>query len=101
MKIKPSLVTVHLAMVAEDIAGCRQKMTEARVAVSSYNTALNAIPTKYANLLETVNDANYGGTNADQLANKAKLAALTAEFQALQPAVAAAQAALTSGVTEY
>jgi hypothetical protein len=103
MAIKASLIEVHLGMVAQDIAGARQKMTEARTAVAYVNSVLTAIgsPTgKYAPMIAAVNAPAYGA-DANEAANKAMLAALTAEFIALNAAVVAAQTALTSGVTEY
>jgi hypothetical protein len=100
MAIKTSLITVHLGMAASDIAGARQKMTEARAAVLYVNNVLTGIPTKYGDMIAAVNGAGYDA-DADGAANKALLGKLVAEFTALQTAVAAAQAALTTGVTEY
>jgi hypothetical protein len=98
--IKASLIEVHLAMAASDIARARQQMTEARTAVTSVNTALGNIPNKYAEMIAAVNAAGYDA-DANGAANKALLAKLVTEFGALQTAVASAQSALTSGVTEY
>jgi hypothetical protein len=100
MAIKTSLITVQLDMAASDIAGARQKMSEARAAVLYVNNLLTAIPTKYGEMIAAVNGAGYDA-DANGSAQKALLAKLTTEFTALQVAVAAAQAALTTGVTEY
>jgi hypothetical protein len=100
MAIKASLITVQLAMAASDIAGARQKMTEARTAVTYVNMLLTNIPTKYGEMIAAVNTVGYDA-DADGASNKALLAKLTAEFTTLQTAVAAAQNALTNGVTEY
>jgi hypothetical protein len=94
-----SLIVVKLDMVSSDIAGCRQKMTEARAAVTSVYNKLAAIPTAYAEMITAINDVGYTGALAD--VQKAQLAALVTEFTALATAVEAAQTALTSGVTEY
>jgi hypothetical protein len=100
MAIRESLITVQLNMAASDIAGARQKMTEARVSVNAVNNLLGGIPSKYSEMIAAINAAGFDA-NADGAAKKALLAKLTAEFSALQVAVAAAQTALTSGVTEY
>jgi hypothetical protein len=100
MAIRTSLITVQLGMAASDIAGARQKMTEARAAVTYVNGILTGIPTKYAEMIAAVNAAGYDA-DANGAAQKALLANLTTEFAALQVAVSAAQTALTSGVTEY
>jgi len=94
-----SLTVVKLDMVSSDIAGCRQKMTEARAAVTSVYTKLAAIPTTYGEMIASINDPAYTGALAD--VQKAQLAALVAEYTALATAVTAAQTALTTGVTEY
>jgi len=95
----PSLIAVKLDMVASDIARCRQQMTEARTAVASVYNKLTGIPTAYSEMISSINDAAYTGANA--LAQKDQLSKLTTEFVALASAVEAAQAALTTGVTEY
>lgn len=94
-----SLIIVKLDMAASDIAGCRQKMTEARAAVTAVYNKLAAIPTTYGEMISSINDAAYTGDLAK--VQKAQLAALVTEFTALASAVEAAQAALTTGVTEY
>jgi hypothetical protein len=87
-------------MAASDIAGARQKMTEARNAVIYVNSLLSGIPTKYSDMIAAVNAVGYDA-DASGAAQKALLAKLTTEFTALQIAVASAQTALTAGVTEY
>ena len=94
-----SLIVVKLDMVSSDIAGCRQKMTEARAAVTAVYNKLAAIPTAYSDMIASINDPLYTGALAD--VQKSQLAALVAEFTALATAVTAAQTALTTGVTEY
>jgi hypothetical protein len=100
MAIKTSLITVQLQMAASDIAGARQKMTEARAAVNYVNSILTGIPSKYAEMIAAVNGAGYD-SDANGAAQKSLLAKLSAEFATLQIAVASAQSALTDGVTEY
>jgi hypothetical protein len=100
MAIKASLINVQLNMAASDIAGARQKMSEARTAVVYVNNILTSIPTKYADMIAAVNTTGYD-SDADGAANKALLSKLTTEFTTLQIAVSAAQTALTNGVTEY
>jgi len=94
-----SLIVVKLDMVSSDIAGCRQKMTEARAAVTAVYNKLAAIPTAYGDMIASINDPAYTGALAD--VQKAQLAALVTEFTALATAVTAAQTSLTTGVTEY
>ena len=94
-----SLIVVKLDMVSSDIAGCRQKMTEARAAVTSVYNKLAAIPTAYGEMIAAINDPAYTGALAD--VQKSQLAALVAEFTALANAVVDAQTALTLNVTEY
>lgn len=94
-----SLIVVKLDMVSSDIAGCRQKMTEARAAVTSVYNKLAAIPTAYGEMISSINAAEYTGALAD--VQKSQLAALVAEYTALANAVTLAQAALTTDVTEY
>ena len=94
-----SLIVVKLDMVSSDIAGCRQKMTEARAAVKAVYDKLAAMPNAYSDMIASINDANYTGALAD--VQKAQLAALVSEFTALASAVTSAQTALTTGVTEY
>lgn len=94
-----SLIVVKLDMVSSDIAGCRQKMTEARAAVTSVHNKLAAIPANYGEMITSINDPAYTGALAD--VQKAQLTALVAEYTALATAITAAQTALSDGVTEY
>jgi hypothetical protein len=97
--MNPSLIVVKLGMVSSDIAGCRQKMTEARAAVASVYAKLSGIPSAYGEMITAINNPAYTGDLAK--VQKNQLALLTAEFVALAAAVEAAQSALTANVTEY
>jgi hypothetical protein len=96
MIITTSLVGVKLGMVESDIAGLRQKMTEAKAAVNSHVTALGALGSKYQDLIDTFGQAGYAGTNADCAAKIANWNALVAEFTTLLTQATAMQTAMNS-----
>ena len=95
-----SLVTVHLGMAASDIAGARQKLTEAKRAITSVILALDNIPTKYADMIATVSAGGYG---QDAFTNScvAQLAALTTEFTALNAQAKTVNTWLAGNTTEF
>jgi hypothetical protein len=81
--ITTSLVGVKLGMVESDIAGLRQKCTEAKTQMA-YNVAtLTALATKYQDLIDTLGQAGYAATNADCAVKKAQWDALVTEYQLL------------------
>lgn len=81
--ITTSLAGVKLNMVESDIAGLRQKMTEAKAAVSAHVAALGALGAKYQDLIDTFGQAGYAATNADCAVKKARWDALVAEYTLL------------------
>lgn len=95
----PSLITVHLGMASSDIAGSRQKLTEAKKAIQAVIAVLDNIPTKYADMIASVSGA--AGTDAFTLTCKAQLAALTTEFNALNAQAKTVNTWLTANTTEF
>lgn len=81
--ITTSLAGVKLGMVESDIAGIRQKCTEAKAAMSANVVALNGLAAKYQDLIDTFGQAGYASTNADCAVKKACWDALVAEYQLL------------------
>lgn len=95
-----SEVIGQLDKVAGEIKANRDRLREAKAAVAARVVNLNDIPNRYADLLDTVNDPAYGGT-AFTDANKAKLADLTAEYQALVAEATTARDWLNGNTTEF
>jgi hypothetical protein len=96
--ITTSLVGVKLGMAESDIAGLRQKCTEAKTQMT-YNVAtLTALVTKYQDLIDTLGQAGYAATNADCAVKKAQWDALVTEYQLLLSQATAVRNAM-NGVT--
>jgi|WetSurMetagenome_2_1015567.scaffolds.fasta_scaffold1461831_1 hypothetical protein len=81
--ITTSLVGVQLGMAGSDIAGLRQKCTEAKVNMTSIVAMITALSSKYKDLVDTIGQAGYAGTNADCAVKKANWDALVAEYSVL------------------
>ena len=96
--INTSLVGVKLGMAGSDIAGLRQKCTEAKVNMASLVTTINGLATKYQDLIDTIGQAGYAATNADCAVKKANWDALVAEFSVLLTQATAVRDAM-NGVT--
>lgn len=96
----PSQVDVLLDQISARIAQNRQRLTEAKASIAQRTANLAAIPAEFADLIATVNDVGYGGDTFQDYA-KAKLAALTSEFQTLRTQAAAVDTWLTNNVTEF
>ena len=100
MALKASAIIEQLDKVSSEINYLRQRLTDARaIALKSY-TDLQAIPTKYAEVVAIVSAAGYG-TDAHQAAQKAELAALTSEFQALQMDAGKLQTWTVANIVEF
>jgi hypothetical protein len=95
-----SLVTVNLDMAASDIAGARQRLTEAKRAIVAVIAALDGIPTKYADMIATVSAVGYG-QDAFTNSNVAQLAALSAEYNALNAQAKIVNTWLAGNTTEF
>jgi hypothetical protein len=95
-----SLVTVHLGMAASDIAGARQRLTEIKTTLTATIQRLDGIPSKFADMITTVNTPGYG-VDAFTNSNVAQLAALSAEFVELNNAAKALQSWINGNVTEF
>ena len=96
--ITTSLAGVKLGMVESDIAGLRQKLTEAKTAVNAHVSALGGLAAKYQDLIDTFGQAGYAATNADCAVKKAQWDALVAEFSLLNTQAMNLQTAM-NGVT--
>ena len=81
--ITTSLAGIKLGMVESDIAGLRQKLTENKVSVNLNVSNLDALATKYQDLIDTFGQAGYAATNADCAVKKARWDALVVEFTLL------------------
>lgn len=99
--VTTSLAGVKLGMVESDIAGLRQKLTEAKAAVNSHVSALGGLGGKYQDLIDTFGQAGYASTNADCAAKKARWDALVAEFSTLNAQATALKAAMDSVVAGF
>lgn len=77
-----SEVKVGLDNVAAEIRAKRAEMVEVVAKGTAVSAALASIPTKYADLVATIQA--YGTTNAAEAAAKAELAKLSAEYTALK-----------------
>ena len=77
-----SEVKAGLDDVATLIRDQKAVMLKAKSNASGASTALAEVPTKYADLISTINA--YGTSNASEALAKAELAKLTTEFQALK-----------------
>lgn len=100
MALKESEVIGQLDRIAGEVAANRQRLREAKEAVEARVANLNSIPTRYADLISTVNDAEYGGDTYRD-ANKAQLAALTAEYLVLVSEAEDARNWLEANTTEF
>ena len=96
--INTSLVGVKLGMAGSDIAGLRQKCTEAKVDMGALVATITALATKYQDLIDTIGQAGYAGTNADCAVKKANWDALVAEYSVLLTQATAVRNAM-NGVT--
>lgn len=101
MIVTTSLAGVKLGMVETDIAGLRQKLTEAKVAVTAHVNLLGALGTKYVDLIDTFGQVGYAATNADCAAKKARWDALVDEFTLLNTQAVALKAAMDAVVTGF
>lgn len=98
--LKPSEIDCALSEVSSDIFAIRSALHRARQLVSGEAAKLANIPTVYADLLETVNAVGYSG-DAYKDGNKARLAALTAEFLPLQTQANSSRDYLDANITEF
>lgn len=89
-----------LDQVAHEIARNRAALKQAKGVVADRVANLNDIPSRYSDLISTISAAEYGGDAFEDM-NKAKLAALTVEFQALVSEATTAQNWLNSNITEF
>ena len=96
--INTSLVGVKLDMAGSDIAGLRQKCTEAKVNMVYLVTTINGLAVKYQDLVDTIGQAGYAATNADCAVKKANWDALVAEYSVLLTQATAVRDAM-NGVT--
>ena len=87
-----SEVKAGLDDVAQEIRTERQALKNAKARVAASVAALNSLPTKYADIVATVN--GYTPTGSFETEAKDELAKLTTEFQALKTKAATAQAGL-------
>jgi hypothetical protein len=99
--ITTSLAGVKLGMVESDIAGLRQKLTEAKAAVNSHVAELGNLGTRYKDLIDTFGQAGYAATNADCAVKKAQWDALVAEFSTLNTQATALKAAMDAVVAGF
>lgn len=96
--ITTSLSGVKLNMAESDIAGLRQKLTEAKNAFSAHIASLGGLAGKYQDLIDTFGQAGYAAQNADNAAKKARWEALVSEFTLLNTQAQNVQTAM-NGVT--
>ncbi len=99
--ITTSLAGVKLGMVESDIAGLRQKCTEAKVNMSSIVSQINGLASKYQDLIDTFGQAGYASTNADCAVKKANWDALVAEFGTLLSQATAVRDAMNGVTTNF
>jgi hypothetical protein len=98
--LRPTEVGTELEEVRGIILSIRTRLRRARIELSDCAAELANIPNDYADLLATVNDATYTG-DAYKNANKAELAALTAEFIPLRSRAEAVRDYANLNVTEF
>jgi|GEM_PF-4163248 len=98
--VHPASVGVLLDRVSTVIHQSRERLTETRDRLDTQITNLTSIPVTYADLIATINDPAYGG-DANENANKARLAAMTTEFQALKAEAQAVKTWIDANVTEF
>lgn len=87
-----------LDTIAGVIAQNRSALAQAKLAMAQREVNLNDIPTKYSDVIETINA--YASGDAFEVLAKAELSRLTAEFLALVADAAAAVASLAV-LTEF
>ena len=90
----PSEVKAGLDDAAQEIRTARQALKQAKARISSAKANLSNIPTKHAELINTIN--GYTGANEFETQAQADLSALTSEFGALETKASSAETALDS-----
>lgn len=80
-----SEIEVGMAALSARLSDQRQVALKLKASAGSASQALAAIPTDFADVISTVNA--FGAGNAYEVALKAKLGKLTAEFTALKTKV--------------
>jgi DNA repair ATPase RecN len=98
--MKDTEILVQLDRAAEEVSKVREGLTRLKAIMAKHSNQLAQIPAKYSQLLEAVNDAEYG-VNELELVNKQKLAAISADYVALQEQVTATRDWIAANITEF
>ena len=98
--MKDTEIIVGLDAAAKEVSKSRSGLTRQRAIFAKESARLQAIATKYQELISAVNDAEYGA-NELELVNKQKLAAISNDYVALQEQVTATRNWIAANVTEF
>jgi hypothetical protein len=90
----PSQIKAGLNDIAQRIAGERNRLLQAKVAITTAKATLAGFPAQYQTLLADI--AALTGNDASVVLAKDERAKLIAEFQALQATATAAETAIAS-----
>jgi tRNA threonylcarbamoyladenosine modification (KEOPS) complex Pcc1 subunit len=98
--MKDTEIIVGLDAAAKEVSKSRSGLTRQRAIFAKESARLQAIATKYQELISAVNDPEYGANELEKV-NKQKLAAIAADYTALRADVVSLLDWLTANVTEF
>lgn len=93
-----SQVKAGLNNFSNEIRNSREQLSMAKARIASEKAKLNALPTKYADVIATID--GYTPTGPFETLAKDERAQFTTEFQALSAAATTAETSLSS-ITEF
>jgi hypothetical protein len=94
-----SEVKAGLDNIASTIKIAREKLTTIRAQIATQETSLNSLPTRFGDVLETIN--GYTPSGAFEALAKDELEKLTAEYLSLVGDVTACKTWIENNITEF